>query len=93
MSDHLINAKELPRLLDAKQLADSLAVPVTWVWAQCRTGRIPYFKLGKYYRFSLEAVLASLPGSDMQSLFELSDNVVHLKQPENPSQDTRKLSA
>jgi len=48
-------------LIDAKQLAEFLNVPVTWVWAATRNERIPYIKVGKYLRFDCKAVLASLP--------------------------------
>jgi hypothetical protein len=52
MNDHLINAKELSRLLD---------VPITWVWAATREDRIPYIRVGRYLRFDWEEVLDSLP--------------------------------
>ena len=63
-------------LIDAKQLADFLAVPVTWVWAATRNERIPYIKVGKYLRFDCKAVLASLPRRGV--IAAEGDNVIHL---------------
>ena len=63
-------------LIDAKQLADFLAVPVTWVWAATRDDRIPYIKVGKYLRFDCKAVLASLPRRSV--IAAEGDNVIQL---------------
>jgi hypothetical protein len=63
-------------LIDAKQLADFLAVPVTWVWAATRNERIPYIKVGRYLRFDCEAVLARLPKGGV--IAAEGDNVVQL---------------
>lgn len=48
------------RLLPAPELAEYLAVPLTWVWSSARTGRIPCLRVGRYVRFDLDAVLAAL---------------------------------
>jgi excisionase family DNA binding protein len=45
-----------PRLLDAKQIAEHLAVPETWVREQARLGNLPSIKLGHYVRFRLDDV-------------------------------------
>jgi excisionase family DNA binding protein len=45
------------RLLDPEELAERLKVPVSWVYEQSRRGRIPTVRIGKYVRFSLNAVL------------------------------------
>ena len=92
MNDRLINTKEPSRLLDAKQLADFLNVPVPWVWTQCRMGRIPYLRVGKYYRFSLEAILARLSEESSCSTDETDETVVPFKKTEL-SQDKRNLIA
>ncbi len=39
------------RLLNAKQAADLLGVPASWLLAQARRDKVPYVKLGKYVRF------------------------------------------
>jgi len=36
------------RLLDAKEIAERLGVPETWVRDQARSGAIPHVRLGKY---------------------------------------------
>jgi len=45
-----------PRLLNAKQLAEHLSVPESWVREQARLGQLPSIKLGHYVRFRLDDV-------------------------------------
>jgi excisionase family DNA binding protein len=45
-----------PHLLTAKQLAEHLAVPESWVREQARIGALPSIKLGHYVRFRLDDV-------------------------------------
>ncbi|HZG34863.1 MAG TPA: helix-turn-helix domain-containing protein [Gaiellaceae bacterium] len=48
------------RLLEAQEIAELLAVPVSWVRAETRAGRIPHLELGRYKRYDRNAVLAWL---------------------------------
>ena len=48
------------RLLTAREVADYLAVPETWVRSETRANRIPHHRLGKYRRYVLADVLAWL---------------------------------
>jgi len=48
------------RLLDAGEVAELLHVPVSWVRAESRAGRIPTVTLGRYRRYRRQAVLAWL---------------------------------
>jgi excisionase family DNA binding protein len=51
------------RLLDAKDVAERLSVPVGWVREHTRSGAIPCVELGRYRRYSwpdVEAWLESL---------------------------------
>jgi len=51
------------RLLDAKEAAELLNVPVGWVREQTRAGRMPHVPLGRYRRYresDLRAWLESL---------------------------------
>jgi excisionase family DNA binding protein len=50
------------RLVDAQVVADRLAVPVSWVREQTRSGAIPHLRLGRYVRFDLDDVDAWLAG-------------------------------
>ncbi|MHB8656771.1 MAG: helix-turn-helix domain-containing protein [Solirubrobacteraceae bacterium] len=43
-------------LLTADELAEILGVPTGWIYRQSRAGRIPTVKLGRYYRYRLEAI-------------------------------------
>ena len=48
------------RLLVAKEVAELLAVPESWVREATRDGRLPYIALGRYRRYSCEAIEAWL---------------------------------
>ena len=45
-------------LLTPDELAQSLKVPVSWVYEQSRLGNLPTHRLGRYIRFRLSEVLA-----------------------------------
>jgi excisionase family DNA binding protein len=45
-------------LLTAQEVAALLGVPVSWVYMQTRSGRVPTVKLGRYYRYRREAIEA-----------------------------------
>jgi len=45
-----------PRLLTADEVAELLQVEKSWVYAACRSGRIPHIRLGRYVRFSELAI-------------------------------------
>ncbi len=45
-------------LLSATEVADLLAVPVTWVREATRAGRLPHVRLGRYVRYEWDQVLA-----------------------------------
>jgi excisionase family DNA binding protein len=48
------------RLLTAEEVAELLSVPVTWVRAETRAGRLPHLTLGRYRRYSRDAIVAWL---------------------------------
>ena len=50
------------RLLTAGEVAELLAVPESWVREATREGRLPYLALGRYRRYSREAIEAWLAG-------------------------------
>jgi len=41
------------RLLDAKEIAERLGVPESWVRESARSGAMPCVRLGRYIRFDL----------------------------------------
>ena len=45
------------RLISATEVADLLAVPVTWVREATRAGRLPHVRLGRYVRYERDEVL------------------------------------
>ncbi len=46
------------RLLTVADVAEALQVDKSWVYAACRSGRIPHIRLGRYVRFSESAIEA-----------------------------------
>ena len=50
------------RLLEAKEVAELLSVPETWIRAETRAGRMPHVRLGRYRRYDWPAVVAWLEG-------------------------------
>jgi excisionase family DNA binding protein len=50
------------RLLEAHEVAERLSVPVSWVRAETRAGRIPHVELGRYRRYDWPAVVGWLDG-------------------------------
>jgi excisionase family DNA binding protein len=50
----------IEKLLDAKQVADWLGVPESWVRESSRSGAIPTVALGRYRRYRREDVEAWL---------------------------------
>jgi excisionase family DNA binding protein len=62
MPDEISNASSVT-LLTVQETAALLKVPVSWVYGHLRTrcsDRIPAYRLGKYWRFRAEEVLAWL---------------------------------
>jgi len=45
-------------LLTADEVAELLGVTSAWIYGQSRRGRIPTVKLGRYYRYRLDAIEA-----------------------------------
>ena len=44
------------RLLDAKEIAERLGVPETWVRESTRSGAMPAIRLGRYWRYDMADV-------------------------------------
>jgi excisionase family DNA binding protein len=48
--------EENGRLLTAREVAELLAVPESWVREATRDGRLPHLTLGRYRRYSRQAI-------------------------------------
>lgn len=48
------------QLLSLPALAQALNLPESWIKTQADAGGIPHLKIGKRYRFNLEAVVRTL---------------------------------
>ncbi len=46
------------RLIDVRELAQVLHVPVSWLYERTRLDRIPCVRLGKYLRFDPQEVMS-----------------------------------
>jgi excisionase family DNA binding protein len=44
------------RLLTAREIADRLGVPVSWVRESTRRGAMPAVQLGRYWRYDLDDI-------------------------------------
>jgi excisionase family DNA binding protein len=44
------------QLITADEVADLLAVPKTWVYAETRAGRLPHVRLGRYRRYRADEI-------------------------------------
>ena len=51
-------------LLTPEELAEMIGMTPQWVCAQCRRGRIPHIKLGRFYKFRREAIEAWLASEE-----------------------------
>lgn len=56
------------RLLTAAEVADLLAVPLSWVREATRDGRLPHLKLGRYRRYQAHAIHAWLAQQEQGGL-------------------------
>jgi excisionase family DNA binding protein len=57
----MTNASQRSELLTIQQVAELLQVPVSWVYGRLRKRsleRLPAYRLGKYWRFDRNEVLA-----------------------------------
>jgi excisionase family DNA binding protein len=54
-------------LLGPRDVATRWGVPVSWVYSQAETGKLPAFKLGKYLRFRPAEVTAWLEAHRLQA--------------------------
>jgi excisionase family DNA binding protein len=41
----------MTQLIDIKEMAEKLAVPVSWLYERTRNNKIPCIRVGKYLRF------------------------------------------
>jgi excisionase family DNA binding protein len=58
----LIGRETPTPLLDARQAAEILNVPSSWIAAEARAGRIPHVRLGRYVRFSRDELMTWCEG-------------------------------
>jgi len=54
------------KLLTARELAQQLALPESWIRSEERSGRLPSIRAGKYVRFKLSEVEKALTGRRLE---------------------------
>jgi excisionase family DNA binding protein len=57
-----------PAVMQPAAVAEYLGVPVSWVYAECRAGRMPHVKLGKYTRIRRDTLDAWIAALEAESL-------------------------
>ena len=50
------------KLIDVREMARILNVPVSWLYERTRVGTIPCVRIGKYVRFDPQEVMAFFRG-------------------------------
>ena len=55
-----MNAQARGHLLTVPELAETLSVPKSWIYARTASGEIPHVRVGHYVRFNLRQVMAWL---------------------------------
>jgi len=56
-----------PSVITAREVAEMLSVPTTWVYEQSRLGRIPTVTLGRYRRYRRDAIEAWIADREASS--------------------------
>jgi excisionase family DNA binding protein len=65
-----VSAERGISLWTAEEVAERLGVPISWVYEQSRSGRIPTVTLGRYRRYRPEAIdawIAALEAGEIGS--------------------------
>jgi excisionase family DNA binding protein len=70
MQDH-----STERILSAREVADLLKLDINVIYARCARGEMPYFRMGKLYKFRKSEVLAWIRKQDSSSPFSVDDYV------------------
>jgi excisionase family DNA binding protein len=56
------------RLMDAGEVAELLGLPKSWVYSQTRANLIPAVKLGRYYRYRVEAIRSWIETREVEAI-------------------------
>ena len=62
-------------IMSVKQVAQFLGVDINLIYAKCTKGEIPYFKVGKQYRFRKEDILKWMKEQNECTEFSVDDYV------------------
>jgi len=69
------SVKENNEIMSVKQVGHLLGLDVNIIYAKCSKGDIPYFKLGRQYRFKKEQILKWLKDQKDSPQFSVDDYV------------------
>ena len=69
-----------PQWVTAKELAEILNIPVTWIYQRTRLGSdmIPHVRMGKYVRFNIDEVVIFSKSGHKKSPWILSNSMAPL---------------
>ncbi len=62
-------------IMSVKQVAQFLNLDINVIYAKCAKGGIPYFKIGKQYRFKKAEILEWIKGQKEEPEFSVDDYV------------------
>jgi excisionase family DNA binding protein len=63
------------KIMSAKEVAEFLKLDQNVIYAKCGDGQIPYFKMGKLYKFKKSEILEWVKKQDASSPFSVDDYV------------------
>lgn len=73
LSNHGPDKEEV--ILNARDVAKSLAIDIGTVYAKCEKGEIPHFKIGNRYKFRQADISAWLEKGAAQTAIDINDYV------------------
>ncbi len=65
------SGQEKPEIMNAKELAAFMKIDINVIYTKCAKREIPYFKLGKQYRFKKTEILDWIKEQEVESEFSV----------------------
>lgn len=70
-------------IMSAREVADFLRLDINIIYSKCSRGEIPFFKVGKLYKFRKSEILRWMAQQDKDSGFSVDDYVTRYLQENN----------
>jgi excisionase family DNA binding protein len=72
-ASHAVGPEE--QIMSAKEVAEFLRLDLNIIYNKCTKGEIPYFRVGKLYKFKKSEILAWIKKQHIASVFSVDDYV------------------